>query len=115
MVTPPSGNAFTDLGFGQGEAAAVTGLRADIMARLRLLVHIEGLRQAQAAEKFSIAQSRVSDLLRGKWDKFSSDKVITLLETASCCHRPIKQQRKRFQSHIRQRRRIGADRWASPC
>ena len=77
VVTPSSGNVFTDLGFGPGEAA-VMGLRADLMARLRVLVQTEGWTQAQAAERFGIAQSRVSDLLRGKWDKFSLEMLITL-------------------------------------
>ena len=77
VVTPSSGNVFVDLGFGPGEAA-VMGLRADLMARLRLLVQTDGWTQAQAAEKFGIAQSRVSELLRGKWDKFSPDMLITL-------------------------------------
>ena len=81
VVTPSSGNVFTDLGFGPGEAA-VMGLRADLMARLRLLVQTEGWTQAQAAEKLGIAQSRVSDLLRGKWDKFSLDMLITLAARA---------------------------------
>ena len=58
------------------------GLRADLMARLRLLVQTEGWTQTQAAEKFGIAQSRVSDLLRGKWDKFSLDMLITLAARA---------------------------------
>ena len=77
IVTASSGNVFTDLGFGPGEAA-VMGLRADLMARLRLMVKTEGWTQAQAAERFGIAQSRVSDLLRGKWEKFSPDMLITL-------------------------------------
>ena len=81
VVTASSGNVFTDLGFGPGEAA-VMGLRADLMARLRLLVQTEGWTQAQAAEKFGIAQSRVSDLLRGEWDKFSLDMLITLAARA---------------------------------
>ena len=81
VVTPSSGNVFTDLGFDPGEAA-VMGLRADLMARLRLLVQTEGWTQTQAAEKFGIAQSRVSDLLRGKWDKFSLDMLITLAARA---------------------------------
>jgi predicted XRE-type DNA-binding protein len=55
-----SGNVFTDLGFGPGEAA-VMGLRADLMVGLRVLVKEEGWTQAQAAERFAIAQSRVSD------------------------------------------------------
>ena len=41
VVTPSSGNVFTDLGFGPGEAA-VMGLRADLMARLPVLVKEEG-------------------------------------------------------------------------
>ena len=81
IVTASSGNVFTDLGFGPGEAA-VMGLRADLMARLRLLVKTEGWTQAQAAERFGIAQSRVSDLLRGKWEKFSLDMLITLAARA---------------------------------
>ena len=57
-------------------------LRADLMARLRLLVQNERWTQAEASERFGIAQSRVSDLLRGKWDKFSLDMLITLAERA---------------------------------
>ena len=81
VVTSSSGNVFTDLGFGPGEAA-VMGMRADLMARLRVLVQNEGWTQTQAAERFGIAQSRVSDLLRGKWDKFSLDMLITLAARA---------------------------------
>ena len=81
VVTTSSGNVFTDLGFEPGEAA-VMGLRADLMARLRVLVQTEGWTQAQAAERFGIAQSRVSDLVRGKWDKFSLDMLIALAARA---------------------------------
>jgi predicted XRE-type DNA-binding protein len=81
MVTESSGNVFTDLGFAPGDAA-VMALRADLIARLRLLVQTEGWTQAQAAARFGVAQSRVSDLLRGKWDKFSLDMLITLAARA---------------------------------
>ena len=57
-------------------------LRADLMARLRLLVQNERWTQAEASERFGIAQSRVSDLLRGKWDKFSLDMLIALAARA---------------------------------
>ena len=80
-ITASSGNVFADLGFAPGEAA-VMGLRADLMGRLRLLVQAEGWTQAQAAEHFGIAQSRVSDLVRGKWEKFSLDMLITLAARA---------------------------------
>ena len=81
VVTESSGNVFIDLGFAPGEAA-VMALRADLMARLRLIVQTEGWTQAQAAERFGVAQSRVSDLLRGKWDKFSLDMLIALAARA---------------------------------
>lgn len=80
-ITESSGNVFRDLGFAPGEAA-VLAMRADLMARLRLMVQAEGWTQAQAAERFGIAQSRVSDLMRGKWDKFSLDMLITLAARA---------------------------------
>ena len=69
------------MGFGPGEAA-VMALRADLIGRLRLIVQAEGWTQAQAAERFGVAQSRVSDLLRGKWQKFSLDMLITLTARA---------------------------------
>ena len=81
VVTASSGNVFVDLGFAPREAA-VMALRADLMARLRLLVQNERWTQAEASERFGIAQSRVSDLLRGKWDKFSLDMLITLAARA---------------------------------
>jgi predicted XRE-type DNA-binding protein len=80
-IETSSGNVFVDLGFPEGEAA-VLALRADLMGRLRLLVDSQGWTQAQAAQRFGIAQSRVSDLLRGKWEKFSLDMLITLAARA---------------------------------
>jgi predicted XRE-type DNA-binding protein len=80
-ITLSSGNVFTDMGFAPGEAA-VLALRADLMGRLRLLIEERGWSQVQAAEQFGIGQSRVSDLVRGKWDKFSLDMLITLAARA---------------------------------
>ena len=80
-IHPSDGNVFVDLGYSEGEAA-VLALRADLMGRLRLLVQAEGWTQQQAAQRIGIAQSRVSDLVRGKWDKFSLDMLITLAARA---------------------------------
>ncbi len=81
MVTASSGNVFTDLGFAPGEAA-VMAMRADLMGRLRLLIEERGWSQADASVQLGIGQSRVSDLVRGKWDKFSLDMLITLAARA---------------------------------
>ena len=75
------GNVFIDLGF-EPEQAAVLAMRSDLMARLRIYVEDHRLTQAGAAKKFGISQSRVSDLVRGKWDKFSLDTLLVLATKA---------------------------------
>lgn len=72
-----SENVFSDLGFEPGEAA-ILQMRAKLMADLREFIADSGMTQVQAAEKLGIAQSRVSDLVRGKWEKFSLEMLITL-------------------------------------
>ena len=81
VVTESSGNVFTDRGFPPGEAA-VLAMRADLMGRMRLLIEARGWSQEEAAAVLGIGQSRVSDLVRGKWDKFSLDMLITLAARA---------------------------------
>ena len=76
-VTDSSGNVFADLGFSAEESTLLT-MRAELMARLRETIKQRGWTQQEAAEKLGIGQSRVSDLMRGKWEKFSLDMLITL-------------------------------------
>ena len=79
--TKSSGNVFTDLGFAPDEAA-ILKMRADLMADLRRLIEAKKLTQAQAAQMLGVSQSRVSDLVRGKWEKFSLEMLITLATRA---------------------------------
>ncbi len=72
-----AGNIFLDLGFEPAEAA-VLQMRATLISDLRAYIENERLTQAEASERLGIAQSRVSDLVRGKWDKFSLEMLITL-------------------------------------
>lgn len=72
-----SSNIFIDLGFEPAEAA-VLQMRATLMSDLKAYIEKEGLSQAEAAERLGIAQSRVSDLVRSKWEKFSLEMLITL-------------------------------------
>ena len=76
-----SGNVFIDLGFSPDEAA-VLQMRADIMLDLRKFIDSSGLTQAKAADLLGVSQSRVSDLVRGKWEKFSLEMLITLATRA---------------------------------
>lgn len=80
-ITESSGNVFLDLGF-PPEEAALLAMRADLMAKLRLTINENGWTQAEAAKVLGIAQSRVSDLVRGKWERFSLDMLITLASRA---------------------------------
>jgi len=62
----------------------VMELRAELMNHVRQIVQTEGWTQSQAAEHLGVAQSRVSDLLNGKFEKFSLDMLITLASRVGC-------------------------------
>lgn len=76
-TTKSSGNVFVDLGFEPAEAA-VLEMRAHLMGDLRSYIEKNKLTQVEAAKRLGIGQSRVSDLVRGKWEKFSLEMLITL-------------------------------------
>ena len=80
-VLSSSGNVFTDLGFSPDEAA-ILQMRADLMAELRKVIKTRKLTQAKAARILKVSQSRVSDLVTGKWEKFSLEMLITLATRA---------------------------------
>lgn len=73
-----SGNVFHDLGF-SGDEAANLKMRSKLMIRLSRLIETRGLTQVKAAEFFGVTQSRISDLVRGKIDRFSVDTLIAML------------------------------------
>src|SRR5260221_1163061 len=77
-VTKSSGNVFIDLGFPL-EEATVLAMRAELMARLRSVIDKRGWTQQEASKRLGIGQSRVSALVRGKWEKFSLELLITLV------------------------------------
>ena len=76
-TTPGSGNVFADLGFSPEEASLLQ-MRADLMNELRLVIETRGWTQVAAARELGVSQSRVSDLVRGKWQQFSLDMLVTL-------------------------------------
>jgi predicted XRE-type DNA-binding protein len=80
-VAESSGNIFIDLGFSR-EEAAILQMRADLMADLRKFIKARKFTQSKAAELLGVSQSRISDLTRGKWEKFSLEMLITLATKA---------------------------------
>jgi predicted XRE-type DNA-binding protein len=77
-VTRSKGNVFSDIGFEESEATAMM-LRSDLMMQIESMLKERKLNQTQAAELLGVTQSRVSDLLRGKLDKFSLEMLITFV------------------------------------
>ena len=73
-----SGNVFRDIGFSEPEAAHLR-IRADLMIKIEKVLKARKLTQAKAAELMGVSQPRVSDLLRGKIELFSSDALIDML------------------------------------
>ena len=77
-ITPSSGNVFRDLGFSREEAEHLL-IRSDLMIAVQRALERRGGKQADAAKILGVTQPRVSDLLRGRIDLFSSDALIDML------------------------------------
>ena len=77
-ITPSSGNVFRDLGFSKEESEHLL-VRADLLIRVQKAIASKGLKQAEAAKMLRVTQPRVSDLLRGRIDLFSTDALIDML------------------------------------
>ncbi len=77
-VENSSGNVFTDLGF-EPEEALNLKVRSDLMIEISKLIEERGLTQTTAAELLRVTQPRISDLVRGKIDRFSVDSLIEMI------------------------------------
>lgn len=77
-VTPSSGNVFRDLGFSSEEAEHLL-IRADLLIQLQKVIASRSLTQAKAATILRVTQPRVSHLLSGRIDLFSTDTLIDML------------------------------------
>jgi len=77
-ITPSTGNVFRDLGFRREEAEHLL-VRADLMIEVQKIIEARRLKQNIAAKILRVSQPRVSDLLRGRIDLFSTDALIDML------------------------------------
>ncbi len=60
------------------EESANMTMRSNLLIALQLKVKSWEVTQAEAARRLGVTQPRLNDLLRGKIDKFSLDKLINL-------------------------------------
>ena len=77
-MTRSTGNVFRDLGFSPGEAEHLK-VRSELMISLQKAISASRLKQAEVAHVLGVTQPRVSDLMRGRIDLFSSDTLIDML------------------------------------
>ena len=77
-ITRSSGNVFRYPGFSDEEAEHLK-IRSDLMVQVQKVIASRGLKQAEAAKILQVTQPRVSELLRGRIDLFSTDTLIDML------------------------------------
>jgi len=64
------------------EEAENMKVRSSLMRSIEARIRKEGWNQQQAAEKFRVTQPRVSDLMRGKIEKFTIDTLVNMVVAA---------------------------------
>jgi predicted XRE-type DNA-binding protein len=80
-VYPSSGNVFADLGIPNPEQYLA---KAELAAKIFMIVKRRRLSQAAAAQALGINQPKVSALLRGRLDGFSTDRLFRFLNALGC-------------------------------
>ena len=80
-IRASTGNVFRDLGFKPAEAEHLR-LRTELMIRVEKLIQSSGWTQREAARILGVTQPRVSDLVRGKSERFSIDSLVEMLGRA---------------------------------
>jgi predicted XRE-type DNA-binding protein len=81
QITKGSDNVFRDLGFSAVEAEHLR-VRAELMRALERVIRRRRLTQARAAKLLGVSQPRVSDLVRGRFHRFSIDALVDMLARA---------------------------------
>lgn len=75
-VHDSSGNVFADLGMPDAEVRLA---RAELVRVVRMLIRERGLTQTRAAEILGVRQPDVSDLMRGRFSRFSMERLERFL------------------------------------
>ena len=75
-VSRGSGNVFADLGLPDAEELQV---KAGLVHHIARVIEKRGLTQTQAATLLAIDQPKVSNLLRGRLDGFSTERLFRFL------------------------------------
>ena len=80
-VTPSSGNVFADLGLPDAEELMA---KANLALHIRSAIEARKLTQAQAAKLLGLDQPKISSIVNGRLDGFSSDRLMRFLNDLGC-------------------------------
>jgi predicted XRE-type DNA-binding protein len=72
-VTEGSGNVFADMGVAEPEQALA---KAKLAAKIAIAIEEEQLTQTEAAERLGADQAKVSAIVRGRLDQFSTERLL---------------------------------------
>ncbi|MFO1082539.1 MAG: helix-turn-helix transcriptional regulator [Reyranellaceae bacterium] len=75
-VTPSSGNVFADMGLPEPEEELA---KAKLATHIAVAIRKRHLTQAQAAALMGVDQPKVSAMVNGRLDNFSSERLMRLL------------------------------------
>ena len=75
-VTPADGNIFETLGFPDAEELKA---KAELVIQIVQIIEERGLKQVEAAEIMGVDQPKVSQLVHGKLDGFSMERLYRFL------------------------------------
>ena len=78
-TTPSDGNIFADLNLPDAENLK---LRSELMIAIRKWVKDTGLTQAKAARRLNTTQPVLNDVLKGRYEKFTIDRLVKMLDAA---------------------------------
>lgn len=79
MKNASAANVFVDLGVADAENLK---LRAQLMLEIDRYIRHQRLTQAEAAQRLGTTQPRINDIIRGRIDKCSIDRLVNMLALA---------------------------------
>ena len=76
-----AGKVFQDLGFTPAQAYNMA-LRARLSVEIQRVMEAHAWNQTEAARHFGITRSRLNDILRGRLNKVTMDRLVNMLANA---------------------------------
>ena len=80
-IIESKGDVFNDLGFSKEQSDKLV-IKSYLMMQVENLIKSKGMTQDQASKLMGVSRPRISDVKRGKIDKFTIDALVDMLTKA---------------------------------